>query len=253
MDVDLGHLTKPCANGDECDTPLPTVFIESGAVTKLEDVLVEYQNPVFICDSNTRAAAEPFLEEEFKGYPVIELDPEGLTADEKTLKKVLRQVEYCEEGCGAVCVDMLVAIGAGTIHDFTRYCAKEYGVDYISVPTAASTDSFVSDVAEVIKDGVKTEWDAKIPLYIFADTDIFSEAPDCLTESGIALLKERYETFDDWEEEQPDSEEEATDMLEKVLKVAYRNIDDVRDDEDDAMEKLMYALLLSGLMWEANE
>ena len=42
-------------------------------------------------------------------------------------------------------------------------------------------------------------------------------------------------------------------MLEKALKKAVRDIDDMRDGEEDAMEKLMYALILSGLMWETNE
>lgn len=253
MDVDLSQVTKPCPCGEDQDAAFPQVYIEAGVAEKLVDVLEEYQNPVFICDSNTRAAAEPHLEDEFKDYPVIELDPEGLITDEKSLQKVLRQVEYCEEGCGAVCVDVLVAIGAGTVHDFTRYCAKAYGVDYISVPTAASSSGFASRVAVVMKDGEKTFLPANYPKYILADTDIFGKAPRTLTETGIAKLKMRYDGFDDWEEEQPDSEEESTDMLEKALKKAVRDIDDIRDGEEDAMEKLMYALILSGLMWETNE
>ena len=253
MDVDLSHVTKPCACGEDCDSAFPEILIEAGAVEKLVDYLEDYQMPVFICDSNTRAAAEPYLEEEFKDYPVIELDPENLIADKKTLQKVLRQVEYCEEGGGAVCVDMLVAIGAGTIHDFTRYCAKEYGVEYISIPTSASCTGFSSSVAAVVKDGEKIFVPANEPKVILADTEIFANAPRALTEAGIATLRERYDEFDDWEEEQPEEEEEQTEVLEKALKKAVRDIDDMRDGEEDAMEKLMYALILSGLMWEENE
>ena len=108
-------------------------------------------------------------------------------------------------------------------------------------------------MAVVMKNGEKTFLPANLPKYILADTDIFGKASRELTEKGIAKLRMRYDGFDDWEEEQPDSEEESTDMLEKALKKAVRDIDDMRDGEEDAMEKLMYALILSGLMWETNE
>lgn len=251
MDVDLGHLTKPCACGEDHDITFPEIYIEAGAVTRLEDILDEYQNPVFICDSNTRVAAEPFLEEEFKDYPVIELDPEGLCANEKTLNRVLRQVEYCEEGCGAVCVDVLVAIGAGTIHDFTRYCAKEYGVEYISVPTAASCDGFASNVAAVMDDGVKKYWPADRPKCILADTDILTKAPYALTAAGISDMMGRYIALLDWKVANLVTDEyiceEIVEWAEKVLKDVVRDLDDIRAGEEEATEKLMYALIMSSL------
>ena len=77
MDVDLGQLREPCACGKAHNIDVGKISIESGAVRELTDILEAFQNPVFICDSNTRAAAEPFLEEEFKDYPVIELNPKG--------------------------------------------------------------------------------------------------------------------------------------------------------------------------------
>lgn len=87
MDVDLGQLREPCACGMEHNIDVEKIVIESGAVSQLEEILEEFQNPVFICDSNTRTAAEPFLEEEFKDYPVIELNPEGLQADNRGCKQ----------------------------------------------------------------------------------------------------------------------------------------------------------------------
>lgn len=251
MDVDLGHLTKPCACGEDHDITIPEIYIEAGAVSRLEDILDEYQSPVFICDSNTRAAAEPFLEEEFKDYPVIELDPEGLCADEKSLKKVLRQVEYCEEGCGAVCVDVLVAIGAGTIHDFTRFCAEEYGVEYISIPTAASCDGFASNVAAVMDEGVKKYLPASGPKCILADTDIFAKAPYALTAAGISDLMGRYISLVDWKIANLVTDEyiceEIVECVEKTVRDVEKDLDDIRMGDEEAMEKLMYALITSSL------
>ena len=74
-----------------------------------------------------------FLEEEFKDYPVIELNPKGLQADNRGVDKVMKQLDYCDRGLSSVSVDVLVAIGAGTIHDLTRYAATEYDIPFVSV------------------------------------------------------------------------------------------------------------------------
>ena len=140
MDVDLGQLREPCACGKAHNIDVEKISIEAGAVRELTDILEAFQNPVFICDSNTRAAAEPFLEEEFKDYPVIELNPKGLQADNRGVDKVMKQLDYCDRGLSSVSVDILVAIGSGTIHDLTRYAAYEYDIPFVSIPTAASVD-----------------------------------------------------------------------------------------------------------------
>lgn len=252
MDVDLSRLTKPCECGEDHDITFPAIYIEAGAVSKLEDILEEYQCPVFICDSNTRAAAEPFLEEEFKDYPVIELDPEGLCVNEKSLKKVLKQVEYCEEGGGAICVDILVAIGAGTIHDFTRYCAEEYGVEYISIPTAASCDGFASNVAAVMDDGIMKYLPSSGPKCILADTDIFAKAPYELTAAGVSEILGRYISLVDWKIAHLVTDayicEELVEFVEKTVRDVEKNLDEIRIGEEEAIEKLMYALITSSLV-----
>ena len=155
MDVDLGQLREPCACGMEHNIDVEKIVIESGAVSQLEEILEEFQNPVFICDSNTRTAAEPFLEEEFKDYPVIELNPEGLQADNRGVNKVMKQLDYCDRGLSSVSVDVLVAIGGGTIHDLTRYAATEYDIPFVSIPTAASVDGYAANVAALTWDGLK--------------------------------------------------------------------------------------------------
>ena len=48
MDVDLGQLREPCACGMEHKIDVEKIVIESGAVSQLEDILEELQNPEFI-------------------------------------------------------------------------------------------------------------------------------------------------------------------------------------------------------------
>lgn len=251
MDVDLGQLREPCACGMEHNIDVEKIVIESGAVSQLEEILEEFQNPVFICDSNTRTAAEPFLEEEFKDYPVIELNPEGLQADNRGVNKVMKQLDYCDRGLSSVSVDVLVAIGSGTIHDLTRYAATEYDIPFVSIPTAASVDGYAANVAALNWDGMKKTVAGVSPRWILADTDIFSAAPSRLTASGVSDFLGKYISILDWKIAHLVTGEyiceEVCDLLEKALRDVSRVLEDIRFGDKDAIEKLMHALLLSGL------
>lgn len=251
MDVDLGHLVQPCACGKEHKIAVEEICIESGAVTGLMDILENYQNPVFICDSNTRAAAEPYLEEEFKDYPVIELNPKGLMADQRGVNKVMKQLDYCDRGLSSVSVDILVAIGAGTIHDLTRYAATEYDIPFVSIPTAASVDGFSANVAALTWDGVKRTIPGAVPRWILADTDIFARAPKKLTASGVSDLLGKYTALLDWRVSHLVTGEyfceEVCELLERCLKDVDRELDEIAEGDRDALEKLMYGLIVAGL------
>lgn len=257
MDVDLGQLREPCACGMEHNIDVEKIVIESGAVSQLEEILEEFQNPVFICDSNTRTAAEPFLEEEFKDYPVIELNPEGLQADNRGVNKVMKQLDYCDRGLSSVSVDVLVAIGGGTIHDLTRYAATEYDIPFVSIPTAASVDGYAANVAALTWDGLKRTVAGVSPRWILADTDIFSAAPSRLTASGVSDFLGKYISILDWKIAHLVTGEyiceEVCDLLEKALRDVSRVLEDIRFGDKEAIEKLMYALLLSGLCMQMVE
>ena len=251
MDVDLGHLRKPCACGREHIIDVEDICIEAGAASRLVDILVNFQNPVFICDSNTRAAAEPFLEEEFKDYPVIELNPRGLQPDNRGIKKVMKQLDYCDRGLSSVSVDVLVAIGSGTIHDLTRYAATEYDIPFVSVPTAASVDGYAANVVCLTWDGMKKTIPGVSPRWILADTEIFARAPKRLTASGVSDLLGKYTAILDWRVSHLVTGEyiceDICELLERAIKDVDRELEDIRNGEWDAVEKLMYALVLSGL------
>ena len=257
MDVDLGQLREPCACGMEHNIDVEKIVIESGAVSQLEEILEEFQNPVFICDSKTRTAAEPFLEEEIKDYPVIELNPEGLQADNRGVNKVMKQLDYCDRGLSSVSVDVLVAIGGGTIHDLTRYAATEYDIPFVSIPTAASVDGYAANVAALTWDGLKRTVAGVSPRWILADTDIFSAAPSRLTASGVSDFLGKYISILDWKIAHLVTGEyiceEVCDLLEKALRDVSRVLEDIRFGDKDAIEKLMYALLLSGLCMQMVE
>ncbi len=254
MDVDLGHLSKPRVCGREHPDGIREIRIEPGATARLDDILLEYQyqNPVFICDSSTRAAAEPYLEEEFKDYLVIELDPTGLQADEASKQKILSQVEDCDLGLSSVPVDILVAIGAGTIHDLTRYAAEEFEIPFISVPTAASTAGFSCSMILRDPDGIRKEVPSVAPSWILADTNLFVHAPKRLTLAGVSDVISRLTALADWKVSHLVSDawfdEEIYQEMHSRISRVIDQLEDICVGDVFATEALMDTLIYFGIM-----
>ena len=179
MRVDADDFARPCSCGREHQIAVKEILIEAGAVAKLEEemsegMLREYISPLVICDTNTYAATEELMEDIYDRCQVLVLDAEGLQADRHAIKIVENNME--ED------IDLILAVGAGTIHDISRYIAHNYKVPFISVPTAASGDGFVTTVAAMTLDGVKKTVPSVAPICVYADTDIFfksTTAPDC--------------------------------------------------------------------------
>ena len=124
------------------------------------------------------------MEDIYDRCQVLVLDAEGLQADRQAIRIVENNME--ED------IDLILAVGAGTIHDISRYVAHAYKIPFISVPTAASGDGFVTTVATMISDGVKKTVPSVAPICVYADTDIFSKAPQRLTAAGISDLMGKY-------------------------------------------------------------
>ena len=181
MRVDADDFARPCSCGREHQIAVKEILIEAGAVEKLEEemsegMLREYISPLVICDTNTYAATEELMEDIYDRCQVLVLDAEGLQADRHAIKIVENNME--ED------IDLILAVGAGTIHDISRYIAHNYKVPFISVPTAASGDGFVTTVAAMTLDGVKKTVPSVAPICVYADTDYFSKAPQRLTAAG---------------------------------------------------------------------
>lgn len=95
-------------------------------------------------------------------------------------------------------IQVMLAIGGGTVHDITRYCSTERGIPFISIPTAASCDGFCSNVAAMTWHGYKKTIPCQAPLLVVADLDVISAAPWRLTASGIGDMLGKFIALTDW-------------------------------------------------------
>lgn len=219
MRVDADDFARPCGDG-KMHHEIKEILIEPGAVNALEEAmsegfLKEYISPLLICDTNTCKATEKLMEDIFDRCQVLVLDADDLQADQHAIEIV---ENYMDED-----IDLILAVGSGTIHDISRYVASQYKIPFVSVPTAASGDGFVSTTAVMIFNGIEEEVPAAVPVALYADTDIFAKAPAGLNAAGAAELSD-----------------------EKI------SLSLIEEGNPEACEKLMYALIKSGFSGQAE-
>ena len=245
MRVDINKFIGFCGCGKEHKIMVKDIIIESEAIKKLSMIMEKegFKNITIICDENTYAAAGEEIKEIIPKGKFINLKSENLHANEIAVQKVYE--------CLAVENDVLIALGSGTIHDITRYVAYNKDIPFISVPTAASVDGFVSTVAAMTWRGDKKTFTAVSPIYVVADTDIFKEAPYRLTASGVSDLIGKYTALVDWKISSIVIGEyicnKVCNMEIDAVNKLCECVDDLVLGKSEAYEQLMYALILSGL------
>lgn len=191
MRIDESLFAGPCACGEEHPLQTKLCVIEPGALARLEDYLAESHIAGKRCavyDENTYcvidSALHPRAEQE------LLLPGSGLHADEYSTADMLAKLEPD--------VEVIFAIGGGPLHDIVRYCARERGIPFVSIPTAASCDGFSAEVAAMTWGGIKKTMSCQAPVLVVADTDILRAAPKHLLLSGIGDVLGKYIALAEW-------------------------------------------------------
>jgi len=247
MEFLLDTLRGPCSCGKEHPLFVREVRLKKGALEELAAVLENcaLHDPIAVYDENTYAAAQACATAaSLAGFPAIILPAKGLHADEHgvaALEKALEGRSY----------DSLLAVGSGTIHDITRYVCGRQGTPFVSVPTAASVDGFVSTVAAMTMHGYKISFPSASPVAVVADTNLFAAAPTRLTAAGAADLLGKYTALADWRISHILTGEEICERIialeEEALASLAGDAEGLAAGDPDACERLMHGLLLSGL------
>ena len=255
MHIDVTTFSGSCTCGRNHEIYVKDIIIEPEAIKRLPEYLAQvfhgnYTEIGILCDSNTYIAAGRKAEAVLPGSCTVILPAENLHADN-------HGVELAEEMLAEnKNLKLILAVGSGTIHDITRYLSNILSIPFVSVPTAASVDGFVSTVAAMTWNGMKKTIPAVSPVLVVADTDVFSEAPYRLTASGISDLLGKYTALIDWEVSHIVTGEyictRVCELELKALKEVCSCLPELRNDNSQearkqAYEQLMYALLLSGL------
>lgn len=243
MIIDSAKYNGMCACGKEHRMETHFSVVESGCLKRLGDYLREYGLvgvTVAVYDENTYEATKdrhPKVD-----FEVI-LNPTDLHANEHGVACLAKKLPQN--------TDVLIAIGSGTVHDITRYCAYTQKAEFVSCPTAASVDGFCSSVAAMTWNGCKKTFTAVAPKIVVADTDIFMNAPIRLTRSGFGDMIGKYIALTDWKITSILTNEFYCEKIAQITLEATKSVlaavDGIIAGKKEAYEKLMYGLLLSGL------
>ena len=152
-------------------------IIEHRAIRALNTVasVNHIARPFMVCDDATWAAA---------GHHVAaQLSCEVLNFG-KSPKASLENARRVQQQASEY--DGLIAVGAGTINDLTKYAAHQLGKPYICVATAASMNGYSSANASLITDGHKRSYAATPPIAVVVDMEVIVASPKRLTRAGLA-------------------------------------------------------------------
>lgn len=243
MTIDSLKYNGICTCGEE--HLMQTVFCEvsNGCLKDLDNYLSRYGINGYtaaVYDENTYLATRdrhPKVDKE------VILDPTDLHANEIGVEYLLKNLPNCTE--------VLIAIGSGTIHDLTRYCAYIRGIEFVSCPTAASVDGFCSSVAAMTWKGYKKTLTAVAPKLVIADIDIIKNAPMRLTHSGFGDMIGKYIALTDWKISNLLTKEfyceRIANLTLNATQAVLTSVDGIISGDDKAYETLTYGLLLSGI------
>ena len=238
---------KGCACGRNHTLKTRDYIVERNAMEKLPCLLEKSfpgAKPLAVFDQNTYDAAYPKLKRALPDVDTLILTGEKIVPDELQLDTVMQALK-------AGGFDLLLAVGAGVITDVTRYVALKQEVPFISVPTAASVDGFVSDNAALTLNGAKVTLPAKAPDAVVADLEIIAAAPLKMTASGVGDMLSKYISVADWKIGHLITNEYycpfVADLTLKAVNIIVDNIDAIRKGDIDSIGTLMEGLLLSGI------
>jgi glycerol-1-phosphate dehydrogenase [NAD(P)+] len=217
--------------------------IESGALLRFEEYAEKFSITGKRCvlyDENTYAATEGRHPE---GQQILIMDPRDLHANEISTAWVLERLEND--------VEVIIAVGSGTVHDVARFCAHERGIRFVSCPTGASVDGFCSTVAAMTWHGFKKTLPAVAPEVVIADSDIIKNAPPELVRSGVGDILAKYTALADWRMSHILTSEYYCERIAEITQQAadavVESLDGILTGDAEAYEKVTYALVMSGI------
>ena len=108
-------------------------------------------------------------------------------------------VEEAVELARRLHADFIVGVGGGKVIDVAKLAAKLLGLEFLSVPTAASHDGIASARASIKHENGTVSKEAVAPFGVLADTEIIGSAPYRLTASGCGDVISKLTATRDWE------------------------------------------------------
>ncbi len=243
---DYRKIAENCPCGRKHSLSSDLIVSEAGATEKLigfvRSHLDDTSRVMIIADENTETYARPLVTD--LGCMIYVL-PKNAHANEIYTGKLTEYIRALPS-----LPSLFIACGSGSVHDITRFCAFDAGIQFVSYPTAASVDGFVSGVAAMTMYGQKLTYPSASPIALFADPDVYSTAPKRLTASGVGDVIGKITALYDWSTANLLTGEALCPEIYDLMKEALDAVIDAAKSGEDGRkfsEMVMNGLILSGI------
>jgi len=148
-------------------------------------------------------------------------------------------------------VSVALGIGGGRVIDVAKLASTRNGIQFISVPTAASHDGIASPRASIRNEKGSVSLEAQSPIGVIADTEIISKAPFRLLAAGCGDIVSNYTAVLDWKlahrllnEYYSDS---ASALSLMTAKMTLESADAIKEGHIESASLVVKALISSGM------
>lgn len=245
------YLGKPfkCSCGRTHSTGLEGCTVGAGVLTSLVDYVEKYGfKKVYVaCDEITYGIA---------GEKVMNILHDA-NIDAKAHVFTGGRFIPNEESLGKLMIDaprdldLVVAVGTGSINDMCRFFSYQMNVPYAIVATAAPMDGFASSGAALMVDNIKQTIPAQTPLFIIGDTDILCGAPARMISAGLGDLLGKFTCLNDWRISKIVNDEYYCDTVVNLVKDCIENVlknaDKAASRDPKVIGDIMEGLVLTGV------
>ena len=246
--MDLNSLLKKenCVCGKDHACNIKAVYIYNGATEKLQTLAKDYLSILIVADENTYAVAGSSVEKNLATKTVKKVVFSG----DSVLIPNEQAIERVENSLGDT--DLIIGIGSGVIQDLCKYVSSVKKIPYIIVATAPSMDGYASDGAAMITGGMKVTYKATVPLAIIAEPKVLATAPFEMIQAGYGDIIGKYSALNDWELSKVVNGEYFCDFIYNTVLDVVKEVElcasGLVKREEEAVKKLMEALVLVGIM-----
>ncbi len=246
--MDINNILKgvecSCGKTHQCD--IEYVYVEKGAIARLDTICGQKENILVVADENTYSAAGEKVEQALGGRTMKKVIFSGETVlipNEDAIDRVRAEISG---------IDMILGIGSGVIQDLCKYVSFFARIPYIIVATAPSMDGYASSGAAMILKGMKKTVPAGLPKAIIADIDVLKDAPLDMIKAGYGDIMGKYSALCDWALSHKVNNEYFCqyiyDVVFEMVKSTLNVADGLLNRDDESIKILTEALIIVGIM-----
>jgi len=147
-------------------------------------------------------------------------------------------------------IGIIIAIGGGSVADFSKRVALIANIELFLIPTIIANDGLISPIAVLKEDGISISLPGKMPDSVFIDLSIIKKAPVHYLEAAACDIISNMSATNDWERARSGEEGRTHHLALQLSRMAAYQVLDCRDWRINSpvfLRAIVYGQMLSGI------